>query len=587
VSKLENKTLSVDFKQENASRKIVKWLSLQSALTCFLGVVIGGVLELKELAIFFGIYLVVYSSSLFLSYLKNLIFSIYILFVGINSGIYFLAQLLGRDSPVASMYFVMVALPFVTVKLNRKGQVLLGFVMPMVLYILLVFGENGKPLENLIAIKEWIELPLMITLFMAIWGVMYLFDRNRSEKNMILNLLVNEQVLTAKLGEAKSLAEEASSAKSRFLATLSHELRTPMNSVLGASEMLHGSLQPNESLEQREWITLINQGANATVSQMDQILDFVDLEAGAARLIEKECFVSEIFEELKSELAPMCVQNQVNMDWKSKGDWPTHVMTDAYRLRKMCFPILDNAIKFSNGNVEVEINVSNLNTADYEFEILVKDDGDGIAAKVKEHIFESFQTADQSYTRKIGGLGIGLTNAKYSLELFGGDLNIESEVAGETRGTRVKIHFILKGEVKENKLEITASVIEHILIVDDVAANRKILQKMLSKLQYESSTANDGQLAIDAYRKFYDEGGCGYDLVLMDLQMPNVDGFDAVRSIRKIEAEMKIKPAVIYVVSANTSQEDKDKAREVGADDFYAKPIRKKDLEQILGIMKG
>ena len=107
---------------------------------------------------------------------------------------------------------------------------------------------------------------------------------------------------------------------------------------------------------------------------------------------------------------------------------------------------------------------------------------------------------------------------------------------------------------------------------------------MLSKLGHESESANDGQFAIDAYSSKYKKLGVGYGLVLMDLQMPNVDGFEAVRKIREIEAEVSSKPAIVYIVSANTSQEDKDKADAVGADDFFAKPIRKKDLERILGI---
>jgi signal transduction histidine kinase/CheY-like chemotaxis protein len=569
---------------ESASRKIVKWLSLQSLLTCLVGVVVGLIMESEEVTFFFLIYLLVYSASFLLSFIRNLSSATYILFSGINTGIYFLAQLLGKDSPVSSMYIVMVALPFVAVKLSRKGQVLLGFIIPVSLYSFLVFGNGGETFESLKEVKEWIELPLMITLFIAIWTIMYLFDRNRAEKDMIANLLKNEKNLSLDLEKAKRIAEDTSSAKSRFLATLSHELRTPMNSVLGASEMLQTSLHGNKSKEQNDWIGFIMQGAKAAVAQMDQILDFVDLEAGNAKLNKAECLVDEIFAEFQAELAPLCEQNQVQIIWESKGDWPSHIYTDSYRLRKMCFPIFDNAIKFSNGQVQVNIVVFPLENNCFKFEFLVKDNGNGIDPNVKSHVFESFRGADQSYTRKIGGLGIGLSNAKYSLELFEGDLDIASETSGENKGTKVKISFVVKGEIKDKLDNILISDFSNILIVDDVAANRKILQKMILKLGYESESVNDGQFAIDSYQDKYKEIGVGYDLILMDLQMPNVDGFEAVEKIRKIEAETNAKPAAIYIVSANTSQEDKDKADAVGANDFFAKPIRKKDLERILCI---
>lgn len=225
---------------------------------------------------------------------------------GINTGIYFLAQLQGKDSPVSSMYIIMVVLPFVAVKLSLKGQVLLGFIIPVSLYSFLVFVSVAETLESLRGFKEWKEFPLMIILFIAVWSVMYLFDRNRAEKDMIANLLKNEKNLSLDLEKAKRTAEGASLAKSRILTTLSHELRTPMNSVLDASEMLQMSLKCNESEEQNDWKDLITQGAKATVAQMDQTLDFVDLEAGSAKLNKSECLADEVFAEFQAELAPLC-----------------------------------------------------------------------------------------------------------------------------------------------------------------------------------------------------------------------------------------------------------------------------------------
>ncbi|PXA04982.1 hypothetical protein DDZ13_03175 [Coraliomargarita sinensis] len=401
------------------------------------------------------------------------------------------------------------------------------------------------------------------------------------EANNHLRLEVYER----KKAEAK--AEDANHAKSNFLATMSHEIRTPMNSVLGFTELLQTS---DLSAEQRVWTNLIQSSGNSLLSIINDILDFSKIEAGMLELEQIPFSLEENIKSVTDSFSPIVAQKKVDLRVEHQNQLPKHVIGDPVRLRQVITNLLSNALKFTEqGSIAIRTAFAESDNGG-AVNIRVIDTGIGIPEDKIEGLFEQFTQADSSTTRRFGGTGLGLAICKRIVEAMNGTIQVASEFGKGTTFT-LSIPFSTlspaknKPDTKPPSLDGIEKIATHsipVLLVDDNQVNKKLGETILNRLGCSVSLASNGMEAIEMLKSQH------FDIVFLDCQMPILDGYETTRKIRQLEAETcesafhSEKPIYIVALTANATNEDRDKCFECGMDDYLSKPLKINDFRDAI-----
>lgn len=385
-----------------------------------------------------------------------------------------------------------------------------------------------------------------------------------------------EAELAQALKHEKELTEEARAgekAKGEFLAVMSHEIRTPLNGILGFSELLaHTSGLPEEALSHAR--TIVNSG-EALLHLLDDVLDFSRIEAGRMP-IEHEAFSpSQLLESTRSLLAPLAAEKSLDMSVSVAPDVPRFVIGDAGRIRQILLNLAGNAVKFTeHGRITLSLRRG---TASCWMEFLVTDTGPGIAPEKVQSIFQPFTQADSSRRRRHGGTGLGLTISLRLAQLMGGTLTVESQpgLGSEFRLALPLAEATTGGEdaPQESEVELDSEFAgKHpmrVLVVEDDKVNLRLILTILRRLGYEAHAASNGSEAVAAFRQVKP------DCILMDLQMPGLDGIEATRAIREIEKSSEgKKPAFIAALTADIIPADRKLCFEAGMNTYLNKPVK-------------
>ncbi len=447
------------------------------------------------------------------------------------------------------------------------------------------FPEVEKEVMESYKIKSTLIVPIFSD--NNLWGMIGFDDCTsgrewtKYEENILSNVAISiGSYITKKRIEqdliiAKQNAEEATLAKSRFLSTMSHEIRTPMNAVIGYTYLL---MQENPKQYQLEYLKPLQFSANHLLALINDILDFSKIEAGKVEFEFIEFDLRETIDGIMKIFALKAAEKKISLDLILPNNLPDIILGDIVRINQILTNLVSNALKFTEkGGVTIEL--ENKHETKNKIEILfkVKDTGIGIPEDKLNNIFESFTQANSSTTRKYGGTGLGLAISKKLIELLGGEIKVESKAGegttfsfniqfGKSKSLKIKKYY---GDGKDVIFESMKGV--KILVVEDNPVNAVLAEKFLKKWNIETDTAENGLVAVERVQEKE------FDLILMDLQMPEMNGYEAALTIRNLSGSY-YKNVPIVALSAEVTSEVKKEVHLYGMNDSLTKPFNPSEL---------
>ena len=425
--------------------------------------------------------------------------------------------------------------------------------------------ESGEPLP--------VEATLIRVEYKGSYRLAGYFRDLREHRAVMREMQLAEQ----QQREARELAEDSARTKSEFLANMSHEIRTPMNGIIGVTNL---AMKKEISETQMEYLRKIDLSAKSLLRILDDILDFSKIESGRLELEKAGFSVASVFADVKNITSFSALQKGIEFLTVIPEDLTFNIIGDSLRLRQVLLNLTSNALKFTQqGSVTIKVGVSAMEGNHAELLFAVIDTGIGMTEKQAAKIFDPFRQADSSTTRKYGGTGLGLAISKSLVELMGGHIWLESEPdVGTTFYFTAEFETAEPDGGAESADDDEYAVPEEllgtrVLLVEDNEINRLIAGEILETAGFKTDMAVNG---IEAVEKV---GAGEYGIILMDLQMPEMDGFTATRIIRQ---DSRFDKLPIIAMTANAMQGDKEKSLEAGLDDHITKPIMPKLMLQTI-----
>jgi len=542
------------------SKRRVRLVFTISIVTTFITIIwffLARSLGMQEMSIYIGATAPFFMLSAIISKKGNLTLARFIFMIAFNLSVTFTASQVGKAGSVEFILMFAMALPFVLFSFRREKLFIAIFSgLSMIFWFLLYFTDfnlfSDTHMDEVIAGRYVYPISIVTTIFLVTY-------------QLIFFSLINTGFYL-KIHNQREVAIEASNAKSRFLSMMSHEIRTPLNAITGLSHIL-GDSNPRE--DQKQNIEALNYSGKILLNLLNNVLDFSKMESTKIELDPIPTNILVAVKQIKKIHEPNCLRKSITMELEIDEELPV-VWLDIVRFNQVVNNLVTNAIKFTDkGSVTLKI----VKLGESDGGVLIRteiiDTGIGISEDQKEKIWEAFTQASSSTNRLYGGTGLGLPIVKSIIEAMGSTVQVESEVG---IGSRFYFDLELKLASSQELNQVTQKKVhdlkgKKILLVEDNQINVMVGKQILEKANLVVEVANDGLMAVNKVREN------NYDVLLMDIQMPVMDGYTASKEIRKFNANVPI-----LALSASVFQEVKDKMLESGMNGFIFKPFDPIDL---------
>lgn len=386
------------------------------------------------------------------------------------------------------------------------------------------------------------------------------------------------ELRTRDLEEARKKAEAAMRMKAEFVANMSHEIRTPMNAILGMSQL---ALETKVGAEQREYLETVASSASSLLTLLNDILDLSKMEAGKLDLFQSEFDLEHCLKGVIETLRVPAERKGLSLMFRIEPSTPQQLVGDEHRLRQILLNLIGNAIKFTaSGKIDVTVWEEGRDGAGPQLHFMVADTGMGVPVEFQRVIFEAFTQADGTTTRRFGGTGLGLAICSELVAKMQGRIWVESpwrermlgvSVEGSAFHFTAKMGLALEASAVVDTPETRAVVVKRVLVAEDNAVNQRLIERMLTRQGHSVRIVADGEQAVEA------AAAERFDIILMDVQMPKMDGLEATKKIRERDAVIPI-----VAVTANAMTGDREKCLAAGMNDYLSKPIQMAELARVL-----
>ena len=411
------------------------------------------------------------------------------------------------------------------------------------------------------------NVSIVMVFYCLIIGVI-LFIRNRQNNMFVEERQRQEEAYKKELEDKNRELElairqeaKANRSKQEFLFNMSHDIRTPMNAIIGFTSLAQSHLDDKEMLD--SYLKKISTSSEYLLSLINDVLDMSRIESGKLKIEESNVYLPSILDDIRDIVSSNVSKKQLSLNINTVDLKDSNVLTDPLKLKQVLLNVVANAIKFtpSGGYVNLSL-VQKDGYGNYDF--IVEDNGIGISKEFQEHIFEQFSREATSTVSRVQGTGLGLSISKAIVDIMGGSISVESE-SGKGSKFTISLCFKVTDETTDNKIISSNNIIDtnkKILLVEDNELNYEIAKTVLEEAGFMVDGASNGKMAVD---KASDNA---YDVILMDIQMPIMDGYEATKELRRLGNRTPI-----IAMTANAFSEDRKKAKDVGMDGYIAKPI--------------
>ncbi|MDZ7808299.1 MAG: response regulator [Gracilimonas sp.] len=508
-------------------------------------------------------------------------------------GIIILSSVFGDDAMIQAFFIPAMGLSILLFDNTQIHFRNIGILLSILSYFILdyIIFERINMSASGFSLVRWAVLTGSFVTTWLIFNTFSQFKENAEQQT--LELLKKEKELNEELSvkqeklenyinqleETTTELEKSTKAKSEFLATMSHEIRTPMNAILGMTHLLK---QDDPRKDQLEPINILDFSGKTLLSLIDDVLDFSKIEAGRIEFENIEFDLENLVNVILESFRITAKNKGINLEVKIEENVPSRLVGDPARLTQILNNLFSNALKFTEeGEVKLVVSAKDHDTETAKLQFTITDTGIGIDKERIDTIFDSFTQASQNTKRLFGGTGLGLTISKQLTELQGGEITVESEEGVGSTFT-VELEFGIAEDVDlgkngAQKKDHDVSLLKgmKILLAEDNLVNQKVMKRFLERWEVDMKVVNNGREAVEAIQE------SNFDMILMDLQMPEMDGYEATERIRKLDDPYKRKVPIVALTAA-ALKEVREHVYAAGMNDFVTKPFNPAELEQKL-----